>query len=72
MKSTHSAAYQCLLGRLWQARRDACLTQAEVGRRLGVRQPFVSKVESGERRLDPVELAHIAAVHCKPLAWFFT
>jgi transcriptional regulator with XRE-family HTH domain len=72
MKSTHSAAYQCLLGRLRQARRDACLTQAEVGRRLGVRQPFVSKVESGERRLDPVELAQIAAVYCKPLAWFFT
>jgi DNA-binding XRE family transcriptional regulator len=53
MKSTHSAAYQCLLGRLRQARRDACLTQAEVGRRLGVRQSFVSKVENGERGSIP-------------------
>jgi transcriptional regulator with XRE-family HTH domain len=70
VRSTHSAPYQRLLGRLRQARRDACLTQAEVGRRLGVRQAFVSKVESGERRLDPVELAQFAAVYGKPLPWF--
>jgi transcriptional regulator with XRE-family HTH domain len=70
VKATHSAPYQRLLGRLRQARREACLTQAEVGRRVGVRQAFVSKVESGERRLDPVELAQFAAVYCKPLLWF--
>jgi transcriptional regulator with XRE-family HTH domain len=72
VKSTRSAPYQRLLGRLRQARQNACLTQAEVGRRLGVRQAFVSKVESGERRLDPVELARFAAVYGKPLAWFLT
>jgi transcriptional regulator with XRE-family HTH domain len=70
VKSTRSAPYQRLLGRLRQTRRDACLTQAEVGRRLGGRQAFVSKVESGERRLDPVELAQFAAVYGKPPAWF--
>lgn len=70
MRSTHSAAYQCLLGRLRQARLDACLTQAEVGRRIGLRPAFVSKVESGERRLDPVELARFAAIYGKPLGWF--
>jgi transcriptional regulator with XRE-family HTH domain len=30
----------------------------------------VSQVESGERRLDPVELARLAAVYGKPLGWF--
>ncbi|HVR12002.1 MAG TPA: helix-turn-helix transcriptional regulator [Thermoanaerobaculia bacterium] len=70
MRSTHAPAYRHLLGRLRQARREACLTQAEVGRRIGARQPFVSKVESGERRLDPVELALFAAVYAKPLGWF--
>jgi transcriptional regulator with XRE-family HTH domain len=70
VRSTHSAPYQRLLGRLRQARREAGLTQAEVGRRIGARQAFVSKVESGERRLDPVELALFAAVYAKPLAWF--
>jgi transcriptional regulator with XRE-family HTH domain len=59
-----------MLARLRQARQDAGLTQAEVGQRLGLRQAFVSKVESGERRLDPVELARFAAAYGKPLAWF--
>jgi hypothetical protein len=36
----------------------------------GLRQAFVSKVELGERRLDPVELARFATVSGKPLAWF--
>jgi transcriptional regulator with XRE-family HTH domain len=70
VRSTHSAPYQRFLGRLRQARREACLTQAEVGRKIGARQAFVSKVESGERRLDPVELAQFAAVYGKPLGWF--
>jgi len=70
MRSTHTAAYQRFLERLRQARQDAGMTQAEVGRRLGVRQAWVSKVESGERRLDPIELAQFAAVYGKPLAWF--
>jgi hypothetical protein len=30
----------------------------------------VSKVERGERRLDPVELAQFAALYGKPIAWF--
>jgi hypothetical protein len=30
----------------------------------------VSKVESGERRLDPIELAQFAAVYGRPLGWF--
>jgi transcriptional regulator with XRE-family HTH domain len=70
VKSTYSAGYQRFLERLRQARQEACLTQAEVGRRLGLRQSFVSKVESGERRLDPVELARFAAVYGKPVVWF--
>jgi transcriptional regulator with XRE-family HTH domain len=70
VRSTHAPAYRHLLARLRQARREACLTQAEVGRRLGVRQAFVSKMESGERRLDPVELARLAVVYGKPLGWF--
>jgi transcriptional regulator with XRE-family HTH domain len=37
---------------LVQARKDAGLTQAELGARIGQRQTFVSKVELGERRLD--------------------
>jgi transcriptional regulator with XRE-family HTH domain len=59
-----------MLARLRQARREAGLTQAEVGRRLGLRQNVVSRMESGERRIDPVELARFAAIYDKPWEWF--
>lgn len=43
-----------------QARKDAGITQAELGRRLGQRQTFVSKFELGERRLDAAEFVTVS------------
>lgn len=45
---------------LVQARKDAGLTQVELGKRLGQRQTFVSKFELGERRLDVAEFIAVA------------
>jgi transcriptional regulator with XRE-family HTH domain len=59
-KSIYSAEYQQLCTLLRQLRRDAGLTQVQVAERLDVPQSFVSKYESGERRLDVVELRHVA------------
>jgi transcriptional regulator with XRE-family HTH domain len=47
---------------LRQVRLDAGLTQAELASRLKMPQSFVSKYESGERRLDILELRHICKV----------
>ncbi len=44
---------------LRQIRTDAGFTQAELAERLGVPQSFVSKYESGERRLDILELKEV-------------
>ena len=41
---------------LRQMRIEAGLRQIDVAQRVGQPQPFVSKYESGERRLDLVEL----------------
>jgi len=68
--SVSSSEYQNMLKRLRRARLDAGLTQVEVAERLGLRQTFVSKVELGERRLDPVELTLFAALYSKPVTWF--
>lgn len=43
-----------------QARKDAGITQAELGKRIGQRQTFVSKFELGERRLDVAEFVTVA------------
>lgn len=59
-KSIYSAEYQRLCRLLRELRTEAGLTQVQVAARLGVQQSFVSKYESGERRLDVVELRHVA------------
>ena len=53
---------------LAEARQTSGLTQAEVARQLRRPQSFVSKYESGERRLDVVELLDVAAVVSLDLA----
>lgn len=59
-KSIYSAEYQQLCALLRQLRLEAGLTQVQVAERLNVPQSFVSKYESGERRLDIIELRHVA------------
>jgi ribosome-binding protein aMBF1 (putative translation factor) len=52
---------------LRQVREEAGLRQSELAKRLGRPQSYVSKYESGERRLDIVELDEICAVLGIPL-----
>ncbi|WP_100485559.1 helix-turn-helix domain-containing protein [Mycobacteroides abscessus] len=59
-KSIVSVEYQRLCALLRQMRGEAGLTQVQMAERLDVPQSFVSKYESGERRLDVVELGHVA------------
>ena len=59
MSSVHSAEYQEFLARLRQAREDAGLTQVDVARHLRKPQSYVSKSESGERRVDVIELLEL-------------
>lgn len=67
---TYRQKYRQFLKRLKQARQDASLTQVQVARKLSRPQSFVSKVESGERRVDVIELAEFARLYRKPLAFF--
>ena len=56
-------AYRRALRRLLRrARLASGLKQAEVAVRLGVPQSFVSKYESGQRRLDLIELREVCTV----------
>jgi transcriptional regulator with XRE-family HTH domain len=59
-KSIYSEQYQQLCTLLRELRREAGLTQVDVAKHLAVPQSFVSKYESGERRLDVIELRHVA------------
>ena len=49
---------------------EAGLTQADVAHQIGKPQSFVSKCESGERRVDVVELQQFAKIYRKPVTYF--
>lgn len=66
----HSPRYKRFLARLKQARIDAGLTQVEVAKRLRRPQSYVSKSESGERRVDAVELCEFAKVYGTGIRFF--
>lgn len=70
MKNTYRPAYRDFLERLQKARVDAGLTQLDVARKLRRDQTFVSKFESGRRRLDFIEVVELAKLYRKPLSYF--
>ncbi len=45
---------------LVKARKDASLTQVQLGARLHRRQAYISRIERGERRVDVVEFMDLA------------
>jgi transcriptional regulator with XRE-family HTH domain len=62
-KSQHTRKYRRLLQSLREARRRAQLTQLDVAAKLGTYDSYVSKCESGERRIDIVELAEFCRLY---------
>jgi transcriptional regulator with XRE-family HTH domain len=68
--SIYSVRYKAFLTRLRDARIEAGLTQTEVAQKLNQPQSYVSRCESGERRVDVVELTDFAMIYKKPLSYF--
>lgn len=59
-KSVFTRAYRDMLDRLRAARRAAGLSQDAAAKAMGWGQSALSKVERGERRIDPIELRQLA------------
>jgi len=72
MRSLHSARYRRFLRRLKQARQQAGMTQIDVAKALRRPQSFVSKCESGERRVDVIELEDFARLYRKAVSFFLS
>ena len=62
MKSLHSTRYRRFLQLLVEARQASGLSQQAVADKLGRPQSFLSKCESGERRVDLVEFLALAEI----------
>ena len=59
-KGFQDKRYRQLVDQLIQARKRASLSQEGVAKLLGTHQQFVSRYETGERRLDAIELVDVA------------
>jgi transcriptional regulator with XRE-family HTH domain len=69
-KSIHTPKQKRLLLLLRELRLEAGLTQAELGSRIQKDQTFISKYESGERRLDILEVRELCRALGVPLTEF--
>jgi transcriptional regulator with XRE-family HTH domain len=59
-KSLHSERQILIAATLADQRRAKGLTQSQLAKALGRHQPFIANIESGQRRVDLVELLQIA------------
>ena len=61
----YQGIYDCFLGKLVQAREAAGLTQRELSERMRLAHSFLSKCETGNRRIDVLELLQLAEIYGK-------
>lgn len=70
MRSVHTAEYKAFLVKLIAARTASGLSQRDVAKRLGIPQSQVSRMETGETRVDVVQLRRFATLYRRTLNYF--
>jgi transcriptional regulator with XRE-family HTH domain len=61
---------QMLSERLKEAREYVGLKQDDVAKKLGIPRSALSNIEAGTRKVDAIELAQLAKLYQRPVAWF--
>lgn len=69
-KAVHTPEYKIIIKRLREVRESVGLNQTDAAKKLRKPQSYISKIESGERRLDVIELKTLAKIYKKPIAHF--
>ena len=70
-KSIHTKEYAYFVERLQKARQEAGLTQVQVAKKLKRPQSYISNIETGQQRVDVVELQKFAKMYGKDINYFF-
>lgn len=69
-KDESAVERELLSRRLREAREYLNLSQDEVAKRIGIARAAISLIESGQRRVDALELAKFARVYQRPVSYF--
>ena len=72
MKSIFSHQHRELVRKLKAARLAAGLTQLQVAKKLKRPQSFIARLESGQRRIDVIELNVLAQLYERKIASFLS
>ncbi len=69
-KTIYSKEHRSLVEKLKKARKEAGLDQEEAAKALGITQSAISKIESGQRRIDLIQLKAFAKIYRKKIDYF--
>ena len=69
-EALHDERYRAFVDRLCEARKEAGLSQEQAAEAMGRPQYFVSRCETGERRVDAVEFFDFCMAYGLPPSWF--
>ena len=69
-KTIYSKDHKYTVEQLKKARITRGLDQEKVAKLLGKTQSYISKIESGQRRIDTVALKEFAKIYKKPIDFF--
>ena len=69
-RTIRTKEYEAIIERLRKARREAGLRQVDVAKKLGRPQSYISRVESGEYRVDVLEITKFAKIYKKDINYF--
>ncbi len=70
VKAIYSRDHKIFVEKLKAARKEAGLDQAEAAKALGITQSAISKIESGQRPIDIVQLKAFAKIYRKKIDYF--
>lgn len=70
MFAIYTKEHIAIAKRLKMARFDVGMKQIDVAKRINRTQSYVSKIESGQRRFDIVQLREFAQLYNKPIEYF--
>lgn len=69
-KTIHSKEYKQFIAKLKEARVFAKMKQKDVAEKLNKPQSYISKIETGQQRVDVIELKKIAKLYKVKINYF--